>query len=109
MDENHDHPIHKFPPEIDTQIFIRYSPSSSFFDTCEDTQSCYILELCVRDSDSCPGENPRFGPHFAIGAYHYENNEAPPQLVTESLERSANLPLIIEFQATNFDQHWNSV
>jgi hypothetical protein len=61
MNENHDHLIAKFPPEIASQIFIHYSPLYG-----NDTSTPYISELYARNGDSWPGRHPNFGPRSSL-------------------------------------------
>jgi hypothetical protein len=47
MNENHDHLIHKFPPEIASHIFIQYAPPSMYRDR-EDRSTPLLLGAVCR-------------------------------------------------------------
>jgi hypothetical protein len=101
MNENHDHLIHKFPPEIASHIFIQYAPPSALFDQDDRSTPLYLGAVC-RKWRQLAWATPQlwssllvgFCPH---GPYSCANPSDLPQRVTEWLERSASLPLTIRF------------
>ena len=48
MNQNHDHLIHRFPPEIASQIFFYYSLTSSCLDTHEKTNTLRLGAICQK-------------------------------------------------------------
>ncbi|KIM37629.1 hypothetical protein M413DRAFT_30816 [Hebeloma cylindrosporum] len=106
MNENHDHLIHRFPPEIASQIFIQYSRYTAFFDKSRDTRSCplYLGGVCQRWRQLA-WATPELWTSLRVALRPHENIEALPQLIAEWLERSATLPLTIECKVGDLEQH----
>ena len=91
MNENHDHLIHKFPPEIASHIFIQYAPPS--VNSYKGGRSTPLLlgSVC-RKWRQLAWATPQLWSSIVIGP-----DKVPLGLVAEWLERSASLPLTIKF------------
>jgi hypothetical protein len=85
MNENHDPLIHKFPPEIASQIFIQYPPLDN---------PLYLGAVCQKWRQLA-WATPELWTSLDITPY---NSIDHPSLVNEWLERSASLPLTIRFE-----------
>lgn len=103
MNQNHDPLIHKFPPEIASHIFVQCAPTSAFFDENSKNWGCplYLGAVCQKWRQLA-WATPQLWSSLRIGlrsgSYGFRrNSEVLPELVTEWLERSANLPLTIDF------------
>ena len=48
MNENHDHLIHKFPPEIASHIFVQSAPPSACFDGKDRSCPLYLGSVCQK-------------------------------------------------------------
>jgi len=106
MNRNHDHLVHKFPPEIVSQIFMQYAPTGAFFgDRSNDRSHPLYLGVVCQKWRQLAWATPelwsmlRFG--FRLNGVHDTSYKVLPQLVTECLERSASLPLTVDFSTQN--------
>ena len=91
MNENHDHLIHKFPPEIASHIFIQCAPLSvSRYE--EDRNTPLLLGSVCRRWRQLAWATPQLGSSIIVGP-----RKVPLELIAEWLERSASLPLTIQF------------
>ncbi|KIM38268.1 hypothetical protein M413DRAFT_448001 [Hebeloma cylindrosporum] len=96
MNENHDRLIHRFPPEIAFEIFIQYGAS---FDKRGDSRShpLYLGAVCQKWRQLA-WATPELWTSLHIASSPLQVNESLPQLVAQWLERSAALPLTIDFE-----------
>ena len=90
MNENHDHFIQKFPPEIISHIFIQYAPPSASRDK-KDRSALRLGSVC-RKWRQLAWAMPQLWSSLVIGP-----EKVPLGLTAEWLERSASLPLTIRF------------
>lgn len=106
MNENHDRFIHRFPPEIASQIFIQCCPSSAFFDKWEATRSRRLClgAVCQRWRQLA-WATPELWTSLRIALPPFQNNEELLQLVSEWLERSSTLPLTVYLTVMHLDYH----
>jgi len=91
MNENHDHLIHKFPPEIASHIFIKYAPPSASHHKKDRSTPLRLGSVC-RKWRQLAWATPQLWSSVVIGPA-----KAPLELLAEWLERSASLPLTITF------------
>jgi hypothetical protein len=93
MNENHDPLIHKFPPEIASNIFMQYSPPNEFFDRSYDVTSPLYLGAVCQKWRQLAWATPQLW--TSLGIHIKSLNRHQAQLVSEWLDRSASLPLTI--------------
>ena len=91
MNENHDHLIHKFPPEIASHIFIQYAPPSTSFEKKDRSTPLRLGSVC-RKWRQLAWATPQLWSSVVVGP-----EKVPLELLAEWLERSASLPLTIKF------------
>jgi len=96
MNANHDHLIHRFPPEIASHIFIQYSPPSDCFDKKDKSSPLYLGAVCHKWRQLA-WATPQLWSSLSVQFQH--NREYPSQCIAAWLERSASLPLTIKFHA----------
>ena len=89
MNENHDQLISKFLPEIASEIFIHYAPPTSCPDNRNQLTPLYLGAVCQKWRQIA-WKTPRLWSSLFVRFTPY-----CCQLLTEHLERSANLPLSI--------------
>jgi len=94
MNENHDHLIHKFPPEIASRIFIQYAPRS-MSRYKEDRSTPLRLGAVCRKWRQLAWATPQLWSSLVVEVEAL--GEHPLQLISEWLERSGSLPLTIRF------------
>jgi hypothetical protein len=106
MNKNHDRFIHRFPPEIASQIFIHHSPPILLFGKQWITRSppLHLGAVCQKWRQLA-WATPELWTSLRISLGEYGNYEALPQLVTEWLERSATLPLTIKFVDDSYQMY----
>jgi hypothetical protein len=100
MNENHDPLIHKFPPEIASDIFMQYSPPNEFFDGPYGTSPLYLGAVCQKWRQLA-WATPQLW--TSLGIHIKSLNRHRAQLVPEWLDRSASLPLTIRLS----DYRWH--
>ena len=94
MNENHDHFIHKFPPEIASHIFIQYAPPSVCREKKERSTPLRLGAVC-RKWRQLAWATPQLWSSLVVE--FKAPGEHLPQLIAEWLERSGSLPLTIRF------------
>jgi hypothetical protein len=94
MNENHDHLIHKFPPEIASRIFIQYAPPSVSRDKKERSTPLRLGAVCRRWRQLA-WATPQLWSSLVVEVKAL--GEHPLQLIAEWLKRSGSLPLTIRF------------
>ncbi|KIM42471.1 hypothetical protein M413DRAFT_27218 [Hebeloma cylindrosporum] len=99
MNRNHDHLLHKLPPEIASQIFIQYAYSQP--STSHKEYSPFTLGAVCQEWRRLAWATPELWCSLAI-----ENDyDDLPQLVAEWLERSGSLPLTIVLDTSRISSH----
>jgi len=101
MNENHDHLIHKFPPEIVSLIFIRYAPPSTYREKKKRSTPLRLGAVC-RKWRQLAWATPQLWSSLVVQVT--DPGEDAPRLITEWLERSASLPLTIIFDHSRVEQ-----
>ena len=113
MNENHDPFIHKFPPEIASQIFIQYAPPSALFDEDERSTPLYLGAVCQKWRQLAWATPQLWSSSLigfrANGRYSTSNESDLLQLVAEWLERAASLRLTIRLDHTAHEVHGDGV
>jgi len=100
MNENHDHLIHKLPPEISSQIFIQYyamSPKFEIHDKYDRKKLLYLGAVCQKWRQLA-WSTPELWTSVSLGdrdIYRWSNRTE--KLLIGWLERSGGLPLTIMF------------
>jgi hypothetical protein len=94
MNENHDHLISRFPPEIASHIFIQYAPPSALFYKNNRSTPLYLGAVCQKWRQLA-WATPQLWSSLLVGSS--SSGSDLPQLIAEWLERSASLPLTVRF------------
>ena len=101
MNENHDHLLHKFPPEIISLIFIRYAPPSAHREKKKRSTPLRLGAVC-RKWRQLAWATPQLWSSLVVQVT--DPGEDAPRLITEWLERSASLPLTIRYDHSYVEQ-----
>jgi len=101
MNENHDHLIQKFPPEIASHIFIQYAPPSVSRYKEERSTPLRLGAVC-RKWRQLAWATPQLWSSLVVEVTAL--GEHPLQLIAEWLERSGCLPLTIRFDHSDKGQ-----
>jgi hypothetical protein len=97
MNQNHECLIHKFPPEIASQIFFHYSLANLHFDTHAKTNTLFLGAVCQKWRQLA-WATPELWTSINIGRnIIHQWTTSTEQLFAEWLQRSATLPLSIRF------------